>query len=137
MVGLAAWNALGADSAPEAQKTNSVPGFASVFTMPTSVKEGRDPFYPESTRVFDALMAANQAKQASPTVEITSLKFVGVSGTPGHLLAIINNHTFAAGDEGDVLTPSGRIHLRCAEVKPGYAVVIVNGQFHQLKIEQP
>jgi hypothetical protein len=125
-----------ADVAPDHKEAASVVN-RSVFTMPTNVREGRDPFFPESTRVYDAMMAANQTKQASPAAEISSLKVPGISGTPGHLLAIINNHTFAAGEEGDVLTPSGQIHIVCVEIRPSLVIVKVNGQFHQLKVEQP
>ena len=42
-------------------------------------------------------------------------------------MAIINNHTFAVGDEGDVITPSGRVHLRCIDIQPGTVVIEVNG----------
>jgi hypothetical protein len=116
----------------QAQNTNPPAGSAqiqSVFIMPTSSKDGRDPFFPESTRTVDAMMAA------SHVVEITSLKVPGISGTPGHLLAIINNHTFAVGDEGDVLTTSGRVSLRCLEIHPDYVVVEINGQIHRINLD--
>jgi hypothetical protein len=103
----------------------------SVFNLPSSSKDGRDPFYPESTRVMDDLQRAN----ASKTVELTSLKVPGISGTPGHLLAIINNHTFAIGDEGDVLTASGRVHLRCIDIHPDSVLVEINGQMHRINLE--
>jgi hypothetical protein len=133
---LAAQNACAVDTGA-ASKSTTLAHDLSVFTMPANAKEGRDPFFPESTRVYDAMMAANQTKQASPTAEISSLKVPGISGTPGHLLAIINNHTFAAGEEGDVLTTSGQIHLQCVEIRPNIVIVKVNGQLHQLKIDQP
>ncbi len=116
----------------QAQNTNPPTGSAqiqSVFIMPTSSKDGRDPFFPESTRTVDAMAAA------SHIVEITSLKVPGISGTPGHLLAIINNHTFAVGDEGDVLTTSGRVSLRCLEIHTDYVIVEINGQIHRLNLD--
>ena len=99
-------NARGGDANVTVSNSTPAASFTSRFVMPSSPKDGRDPFYPESTRVFDAMMAANQTKQAAAAVEITDLKVPGISGTPDHLLAIINNHTFAVGDAGDVLTPS-------------------------------
>jgi len=103
--------------------------FDSIFILPANTKEGRDPFYPESVRTFETKVVA------SNVFEITSLKFAGLSGTPGHLFAIINNHTFTIGDEGDVMTTSGRIHLRCLEVRGDSVVVEINGQTHRLKLQ--
>ena len=108
--------------------TNTVQ-IRSIFIAPTSNKDGRDPFFPESTRMV----------QVSPTnhvAEITSLKVPGISGPPDHRLAIINNHTFAAGDECDVLTTTGRIHLRCVEIQKDAVIVEVNGQLHRIILEQ-
>ena len=101
----------------------------SVFILPRSPKEGRDPFFPESTRTMELTPAAVH------TVEISSLKVPGISGPPGHLLAIINNHTFAVGDEGEVLTPTGRVNLRCLEINPDHVLVLVNGQVHRINLE--
>jgi hypothetical protein len=110
--------------------TNSVPNIRSVFVVPKNTQEGRDPFFPESTRLVDVSTPTNR------TPEITSLTVPGISGTPDHLLAIINNHTFAVGDEGDVLTTTGRIHLRCVEIQTNAVVVEVGGQIHRIKLEK-
>lgn len=101
----------------------------SVFVQPNNPKDGRDPFFPETTRTMDMTPAAVH------TVEISSLKVPGISGPPGHLLAIINNHTFGVGDEGDVLTPAGRVTLRCLEINPTYVLVLVNGQVHRITLD--
>lgn len=136
-IALAAFDAAGEGVKAKASENKAATStnFLSVFTLPTSLNEGRDPFFPESTRVIDAMMASKQTKQANPVVEISALKVFGISGTPGHLLAIINNHTFAAGDEGEVLTPSGRLQIHCIEVTNDHVNVMVNGQYHQLKLE--
>jgi len=102
----------------------------SVFAMPANPKDGRDPFFPESTRVIDAEVAA------SHTVEITSLRVPGISGPPGHLLAIINTHTFAAGEEGDVKTASGPVHIRCLEIQASSVLVEINGQVHRINVDE-
>ena len=100
----------------------------STFVVPTSFREGRDPFYPESTRPYEAAVAANK------TVEITTLAIKGISGSPGHRLVIINNHTFGIGDEGDVLTSSGRVHIRCTEIRADSVAIEINGQRHELHL---
>jgi len=63
---------------------------------------------------------------------ITSLVLKGFSGSQNHRLVIINNHTFAAGDTGDVITSDGRVHLRCIEIKTNSTVVEVGGQRYEL-----
>jgi hypothetical protein len=115
-----------ANAAPAAKsvKTNLI---QSVFIQPANPKEGRDPFYPDSIRPYESAAAA-----APKTADITSLVLRGFSGTADHRLIIINNHTFAAGDEGDVITATGRIHLRCIEIGTDAVVVEVAGQYHKL-----
>lgn len=99
-----------------------------VFTQPSSVRDGRDPFFPESTRPFEALAAA--APRAG--IEITSLVVKGFSKVHGRPMVIINNHSFMVGDEGDVLVAGGRAHLRCAEIRSDTVVVEVNGARHEI-----
>jgi hypothetical protein len=101
----------------------------SVFVQPANAREGRDPFYPESLRPFESAAAVSRS-----TVEISALTFKGVLGTPGHFVAIINNHAFALGDEGDVRTPGGKAHVRCLEIRPRAVVIEINGQRHELNL---
>src|SRR5579864_4776387 len=116
--------------------TNSIVSPRSVFDIPTTAKEGRDPFFPESTRAADAAAAAAATTVPhNPNEAIANLKVPGISGTPGHQFAIINNHTFAVGDEGDVMTSSGRVHLRCIKIQPDAVVVEIAGRIHQIKVD--
>ena len=99
----------------------------SVFVIPSDPKEGRDPFFPNSTRPYKDATATN-----SLGAEISSLVIKGFSGSVDHRFVIINNHTFAAGDEGDVITSSGRIHLNCVEIRTNSVVIEVGGERHEL-----
>ena len=101
----------------------------STFVLPATTKDGRDPFYPESTRMVAVPVAT------AHTVEISTLKVRGIFGTSGNQLAILNNHTFSAGEEGDVISSSGRVHLRCVEIHDRYVVVEINGQLHKINLE--
>jgi hypothetical protein len=101
---------------------------SSGFVMPANPSEGRDPFFPESTRPYASAVVA------SHTVEINAFSVKGISIEGGHSMAIINNHTFAVGDEGDVLTPGGRVHLRCLEIRAHSVVISVNGSRRELSI---
>ena len=99
----------------------------SVFVMPVNTSEGRDPFFPESNRVFED----NPATQHH-TIDENSFKIKGISYEHGRPMVIVNNHTFAVGDEGDVLTTAGRVHLRLIEIRADYVTIEVNGSRRQL-----
>jgi hypothetical protein len=114
----------------ESKISTGVGSVPSVFNQPTSSKEGRDPFFPESNRAV-----VEMAPSATHSVEITALKVRGISGAAGHLLAIINNHTFAVGEEGDVKTTAGPVHVRCLEIQNNAVVVEINGQPHRINVE--
>lgn len=101
----------------------------SVFVMPASAREGRDPFFPESPRPYEeAVLTSTNRSDAS------ALIFKGLSVERGHAMVIINNHTFAVGDEGDVRTAGGPVHLRLLEIRAGAAVVEVNGARREINI---
>jgi hypothetical protein len=100
----------------------------SVFVMPTNAREGRDPFYPESARPYED----NPASKHTITENSFTVKGLSVEG--GHPMVIINNHTFAIGDEGDVLTTSGRVHIHLTEIRPTAVVIEVNGLRRELPI---
>jgi hypothetical protein len=130
---LAAWlsaafvTGLPVTAAPVAQPVTPEVVSRSVFVLPTNPKEGCDPFFPTSTRPYEDVASKNPA-----AADLTSLVLRGISGPPEHRLVIINNHSFAVGDEGDVFTPHGRIHIRCVEIKAQSVVVESGGQPHEL-----
>ena len=99
----------------------------STFVIPTTPNEGRDPFFPESTRIYELMAAATPH-----VVEVATLTIKGYSIINGHPMVIVNNHSFMIGDEGDVLTPGGRVHVRCLDIKPSVAIVEANGQRRDL-----
>ena len=112
---------------PKAASTNSVSAL-SVFVMPASARDGRDPFFPESSRPYESSLTITNQPQA------ILLTIKGLSVEHGRAMVIINNHTFAVGDEGDVLTGSKRVHLRLVEIRAGTAVIEVNGSRRELHI---
>jgi hypothetical protein len=98
----------------------------SVFLIPTNPNEGRDPFFPDSTRPYEDSISKHAA-------DITALEIKGFSEIAGRRYVIINNHTFAEGDEGDVITPGGRVHIRCLTVGTDSVLVESDGSRHLLK----
>jgi hypothetical protein len=93
----------------------------SVFAYPNNTSEGRDPFFPASSRLY-AISPDNQARAPS----LTDLVVKAIIGTPPRVFAIINNHTFAPGDEGDVTLKAGRrLHIHCLDINPKAGTVTV------------
>ena len=120
------WSAPAASSADKA--ASDVP-IRSVFVIPNNPSEGCDPFFPTSSRPY----ASAQVVQVVPTADISSLVLKGVSGPANARLAIINNRTFAVGDEQDIITATGRIRVRCVEINDTAVVVESAGERHELK----
>ena len=86
----------------------------SIFVYPNNSSEGRDPFFPDSTRVY-----ASNPENVARGPSLTDLTVKSILGTPPRVFAIINNHTFGAGDEGDVITKTGRrLHIHCVDINP-------------------
>jgi hypothetical protein len=111
-----------AQAAPEAAPS-------SVFVIPKNPNEGRDPFFPASSRPYET----TQVSQPH-IADISSLVLKGISGPSDRRLAIINNRTFAIGDEQDIATPQGRIRVRCVEIKNDSVVIESAGQNQELKL---
>lgn len=104
----------------------------SVFTIPTSKEEGRDPFYPKTDRV----LGGGDPVKPTPAAPVFTLVLNGLSGAEGHRLAMINGYTLATGEEADVPTPGGRVHVRCITIRDESAVVEVGGKREELHLRQ-
>lgn len=109
--------------------TNASPAQApipkSVFVIPSSPQQGRDPFFPLSTRLRRTVPVPVVTTQ-HPVVAVP-LELKGISGVVGHRLAIINNRNFAEGEEGEVTTDAGRVRVRCKNIGSDSVQVLVNG----------
>jgi hypothetical protein len=118
----AGFAALG-ETTPPAPATVVAP--VSVFIQPENPTQGRDPFYPESTRPYVTAVAAHAAPAATLAIK-------GFSGTADDRTVIINNHSFAVGDEGDVMTPGGRVHVHCLVIKDNAVIIEADHQRREL-----
>jgi len=62
------------------------------------------------------------------------LDLKGISGAVNRRLAIINNRTFAVGEEEELAVNSGRVRVVCKEITDDSVRVLVNGQERTLRL---
>jgi len=125
LLSVAAAGPLALSAAPTTPQPAALEIQQSIFAYPNNASEGRDPFFPSSPRVYGS-NPDNQLRSPS----LTDLALKSILGTPPRVFAIINNHTFAPGDDGDITTRDGRrLHIHCVEVnaKDGTATVEAGG----------
>jgi hypothetical protein len=107
----------------------------SVFVMPKGPPEGVDPFFPRSKRPYQgSVLPIVVPSNPEPVTVAVDLKLKAISGLPEHRLALINNHTFEAGEEGEVVTTTGRMRIRCLEITQDSAVVQVGAERRELHL---
>jgi hypothetical protein len=103
----------------------------SVFVLPDNPSEGRDPFFPNSMRPYP------RPPQAPAATPISDIKLEGISRSGGNVFVIINDVTFGVGDDADVKTPHGKIHVLCKQIEDNSAVVEAGGQILTLTLPNP
>jgi hypothetical protein len=118
--------------APAAQGTNDFVAPQAKFVMPRTQQEGRDPFFPRSLYPYGPIAPVNVTTQA-PVVAV-ELKLKAISGLPPQRLALINNHTFEAGEEAEVITTNGRMRIRCLEITGDSATVQIGPERRVLRM---
>jgi hypothetical protein len=125
-------------AAPAPAPTNAPPAQLeipkSVFIIPTAPQEGKDPFFPRSTRLWASVVVKTDSPQQPAPAVAVELKLNGISGTAARRLAIINNRTFEAGEEGIVSTASSPVRIRCLEIKDDSVLVQIGGEQRKLHL---
>jgi hypothetical protein len=119
---------------PPAEATLAIAAIPqSTFNVPRTPQEGRDPFFPSSTRLFAPVVnkAIPQSPAATPPGE---LFLMGISGSKDHRLAIINNYTFAAGESAEVHTTTGRVRVHCLEIKSDSVIIQIGDERRELHL---
>jgi hypothetical protein len=122
--------------APKPHGTNDFVAPQATFIQPKNRDEGRDPFFPRSSypyvRDIPVVAPTNPVQTAVVNVD---LKLKAISGLPPHRLALINNHTFEAGEEAEVITTTGRMTIKCLEVHEESATVQVGPERRVLRMK--
>ncbi len=104
----------------------------SVFVAPTAEKEGKDPFFPDSTPQV-ASPTASKTPDNSSAVELV---LQGISGPADKRMAVINNKNFGAGEEVMVPTPTGSVRIHCIEIRTNSVVVEIGSQRRELRLRR-
>jgi hypothetical protein len=124
---LAAFGPLPLLAAPQPQPAKQeIQPVTSVFAYPSNPSEGRDPFFPGSMRIY----TTGNPNKLNQGPSLSDLTVKSILGTPPRVFAIINNHTFAVGDEEDVILKTGqRLLVHCTDINPkaGTVTVEANG----------
>ena len=121
-----------ADGEKQAEKkgsTNEVAAIPqSVFIIPASPKEGRNPFFPKS-------VSEAQVRKVKPEeVDSSSIVLNGITSPPKRT-AMINGKTFETGESGEVrLHNGGRLSIQCLEIRSDTAVILVGTQRKELRL---
>jgi hypothetical protein len=127
--------AVGKVSAPASNTGVTASQFRSYFddSKPPDNK-GRDPFFPNSTRRTPKSVQPQNVDQ--PVHVDPVIKLQGVMGGPGRWLAAFNNnYILKEGEEADVKVPAGKVHIRVIEIGEDYAIITVEGEPGQKRLE--
>ena len=137
---LAAWGTAidaRANSSPkgktETEQDKEVP--RSVFVVPANLTQGRNPFFPHSTRGMIQQQAP--VKPSQPVVDVSDLTLNGVVPSGARPTAMINGRTFEVGEEGDIKLSDGqKLPVKLEEIKESSVVVTVRGQRRELHLRR-
>jgi hypothetical protein len=118
----------------EAEQEKDVPH--SVFVVPANLQQGRNPFYPHSTRGMTQQQQA-PVRPSQPTIDISDLTLNGIVPTGARPSAMINGRTFEVGEEGEVRLPNGqKLPVKLEEIREDSVTVSVRGQRRELRLRR-
>jgi hypothetical protein len=121
-----------APAAPAAPaSTNASPAAPvpqSVFVIPSSPKQGRNPFFPRST------FAAAAAPAKAEAIDTSGVVLNGLTSPP-RVTAMINGRTFEPGERGEIRLRNGaKVMVHCLEIKSDVVVAIIGAQRCELRM---
>jgi len=100
----------------------------SVFVIPATPKEGRNPFFPRSKP------DASLLPQKTDPIESVAFVLNGITSPPKRT-AMINGRTFEPGESGDVKFQSGtKVPIQCLEIRDDAVIILVGTQRRELRM---
>ena len=104
------------------------PAPQSVFVIPASPTDGRNPFFPSSKP------QAPVVAQKAAVIETGSFVLNGITSPPKRT-AMINGRTFEVGEAGEVKFQNGaRVLITCLEIRDDTAIIKVGDQRRELRM---
>ena len=95
---------------------------------------GKDPFFPNRQR---GVVVRQPTDPAPKEPDWKALQLRGITGVGDQRFALINNLTFAKGEEGDVKVKNGKIKIRVLEVKERSVIIQIDGRTDQKELILP
>ncbi len=102
-------------------------------------RNGKDPFFPSSTRRLETLPQLAVTNQVAPiNVLLDQLFLKGISGIKGQPLALINGSTLALGEAAEIKCGGRSIKVRCREIREASVVIELDGshEIRELKLRK-
>lgn len=99
----------------------------SVSVFDDRLPEGRDPFFPDSTRRESQVPVIVTNKTQEKTTRISEPASLTLNGVIGARTALINNQTFIAGETKYVRTSKGNVRVTCIAVQNSFVTIEVEG----------
>lgn len=105
----------------------------SVFVVPRKATEGKDPFFPNSARVYGVDTTAKPGTKPQVAADIV---LRGISGTAEEPLAIINTTTCTTGETAEIITKNSRLKVQCLEINMAAGTVLlqIGGERRELRL---
>ncbi len=126
----ASTNAPGKAHGPGVPTFNPVEIPQSVFAIPASPKDGRNPFFPQLVPVVAPVVKPKEGG----AIDMSGFLLNGITSPPRRT-AMINGRTFEPGEEGEVKLPNGtKVLIKCGEIGTDSAVIQVNGVRRELRL---
>lgn len=100
----------------------------SIYKAPVNAREGRNPFFPESS------VGVAPETPVKTATENYALVLNGLTGPPRRT-AMINGRTFEEGETGEVKIANGsRVTVKCLKIADDSAIILVSGQHKELRL---
>jgi hypothetical protein len=131
---------------PSTARTNAVPAVPpnlqapskpaqipqAAFAVPSSPKEGRNPFFPQSGVTKPVL--AEKGKP-SKQLDVSAVILNGLTGPPKRM-AMINGRSFEAGESAEIRLPGGnKLRIVCEEIRDDSVLVLIANERRELRLK--
>jgi hypothetical protein len=116
--------------------TNASAPFLPKAVFAEDLSNGKDPFFPDSTRRKTSLSSTN-SQVVQTTVVWSELKLKGIILGKGRRSAFINNAIVAEGEKVTIKLDSGNLVLQCLEIKERFVRVSIEGIKDAKTLELP